>query len=117
MVPGTSLDFSKFLLKINEDGESGSGGKKQSRLSVKIINRQLEAVDPASNAQRQIITIRIENGGISPHGKFRIKWSPLEFQNTPQFSESLGLSQSCRPPGSFIYSEQVESSASPVFRF
>lgn len=40
MVPGNLLESSKFLLKINEGGESESGGKQQSRLSVKIINRK-----------------------------------------------------------------------------
>lgn len=39
-VPGTLPNFNKFLLKMNERGENESGGKRQSRLSVKIINRK-----------------------------------------------------------------------------
>lgn len=55
MVLGTSLILSKVLLKINEDRESGSGGKEQRCLRMNVINRQFETVDPASNTQRSLV--------------------------------------------------------------
>lgn len=73
--------------------ESGSGGKEQRRLSVNIINRQCET---ASNTQREIISIKIENGSISPHGKFRIKSSPL---GVPEHNAVLSLLVSAKAGG------------------
>lgn len=86
MVPRAPLDSSKFLLKINEDRESRSSGKKQSGLSVKITNRQFETVDPASNSQNRLSALEQKWQDFSPWEVQDKTVTPRkECRNTPPF--------------------------------